>query len=65
MEFNEIRLWFAGISCSVKLNYYCKLLGINSSNLSKFILGYDKAVQYDKLVSLRDLIKDDLIKKIA
>lgn len=53
------------ISCSVKLSYYCRLLSIDPANLTKFIKGYDKAVSFDRLVMLKDLIVRDLTEKIA
>ena len=63
--YSDIRLWLTEISHSVKLNYYCKLVGVDSGNLTKFIRGYDKAVYIDKLIELQDLIRSDLLKKIG
>lgn len=63
--YSDLRSWFECISHSVKLNYYCKLINIDQGNLSKFIKGYDKAVQLNSLIKLRDYIIDDLNKKIA
>lgn len=63
--FSDLRSFFVRISPSVKLNYYCKLLVIDHGNLSKFIHGYDKAVNIDDLIKLRDFIVYDLNDKIA
>lgn len=63
--YGDIRRFLLEISHCVKLTYYCKLLNIDSGNLTKFMKGYDKAVYIDKLVSLCDLIRNDLSKKIA
>lgn len=57
-----LRTWFTQVSHKVKLCYYCDLLNINSSNLTKFIKGYDKAVKLDKLLMLQKLIINDLSK---
>lgn len=63
--FSDLRSFFVRISPSVKLNYYCRLLEINHGNFSTFIHGYDKAVDIDKLIQLRDLIVSDLLEKIG
>lgn len=55
-----IRDWFIRISHSVKLSYYCRQLGIKQSNLTMFLKGYDNAVSFDRLITLRDLIISDL-----
>lgn len=62
--FNALRLWFADIKKCINLGYYCKLVGVNPSNLSQFING-SNTVSYEKLDSLRKYICDDLAKKIA
>ena len=63
--YSDLRSFLVRISHSVKINYYCKIVGINHANLSKFIHGYDKAVDIDKLIKLRDYIIDDLNEIIA
>lgn len=63
--YSDLRSFYESISHSVKLSYYCKLIKLDQGNLSKFIKGYDKAVDLEKLILLRDLIISDLSKKIA
>lgn len=41
------------------------MLNIDSGNLTKFMKGYDRAVDINKLIRLCDLIHDDLMEKIA
>lgn len=61
---HALRLWFAEIQQCINLQYYCKLTGVNPSNLSQFIKG-SNTVSYQKLDTLRKYIVDDLAKKIA
>ena len=63
--FSDMRCWLHNISHSVKLSYYCKSLNIKPSNLTQFMKGYDKAIQFDKLIELRDYIISDLQEKIG
>lgn len=63
--YSDIRSYLVRLSHSVKLNYYCKQLEIDSGNLTKFIKGYDRAVHIDKLIQLCNLIRMDLSEKIA
>ena len=63
--YSDLRSFLVRISHSVKINYYCKLLGINQANVSKFIRGYDHAVDINKLLLLRDYIIEDLNEIIA
>lgn len=56
----KYRLFLKGISYSVKLNYYYKMLGLDHSNMTKFMQGNDKVVNIKKLELLTNYIKNDL-----
>lgn len=59
-----MRDWLLNISPSVKLSYYCKLLNINPSNLTKYLQGYKGGVDETKLLMLKNLIINDLLEKL-
>lgn len=61
----DIRVKLLILSHSVKLNYYCNLININPSCLTRFLKGSDNAISLDKLNLLLNVIKNDLNQKIA
>lgn len=60
----KYREFLNGISHSVKLSYYCNMLGIDSSNLYKFLKGNNNVINVNKLELLVNYIKNDLSKLI-
>lgn len=62
---HAMRLWFTDIAQSINMSYYCKQVGINKGNMSKFLSGSNNVISINKLVELQELIVKDLSKKIA
>lgn len=64
MRWGTYRMFFANVKDVIKLNYFCKKLGINLSNLSTFINYGTHSITIDKLELLYNSIMDYL-KEIA
>lgn len=60
----DYRKWLNDISHSVKLSHYYSLLGIDNSNMTKYLKGNDNVIKSYKVELLVNLIKNDLTKII-
>lgn len=60
MTKEDYRAFFVSCMDFLKLNYFCKIVGIQPSRISTFINGYDNCMSIEKLEALRSVILEHL-----
>lgn len=62
MTKSDFRTWLIYIKPFIKINYFCKQLGINQSQVAMFMKGsdFDYQISIDNLYRLYNLINDTL-----